>query len=36
MNTRFDLNRRQFLQTAAVAAAGLPLATASAAEVRHH
>jgi len=36
MNTRFDPSRRQFLQTAAVAAAGLPLATASTAEVRHH
>ena len=32
MKTRLDLNRRQFLQTAAVAASGLSLATAPAAE----
>jgi sugar phosphate isomerase/epimerase len=32
MNTRFDQNRRQFLQSLTVAAAGLPLAAAPAAE----
>lgn len=32
MRTQLDLNRRQFLQTAAATAVGLPLATASAAE----
>lgn len=36
MNQQFDLNRRQFLRTAAVAAAGLPLTATSAAEVRPH